>query len=360
MSAATTGEEAMHRYLILRNPGHNRVYYQQSNRLALAELKIACRRFEEKCQHIESVTLANVAYLSFETKKPVSGHALRILSKLSFIFALFEMAERNGEVVLLPMVFPLTQSVDPMISHLLKYSGKTNELFTKMMINVALLSSGYQYDQDIQLLDPVAGKGTTLFEGAVYGFDVAGIEVNQNAVHEGCVFFKKFLEKGRYKHELSKMKGSHREAAMAFDVQTFEYAATKEAFKDAQTRKRLKYVHGDTRFANRYFKKESVHLMVGDLPYGIVHGNRPKDKKLSPSRNSLSLLAECLPDWHKVLKKDGILVLSWNKFVMSRKDLIQILSENNFEVFTDDPYNDFEHRVDQSIKRDVIVARKSP
>jgi len=359
MTSVTNGEEAMHRYVILQNPGHNRVYFKESAKLAVAELMIACGRFENRCQNIAWLTLANVPYLSFETATPMSTDELRILSKLSFIFALYEQTERNDEVLLVPVAFDPADYVDPMISNLLKYSGKTNELFTKMMINIALLSSGYDYDQGIQLLDPVAGKGTTLYEGAVYGFDVAGIEVNKNAVHEACVFFKKFLEKGRYKHESSIMKGSYKEASVAFDIHVFEYAATKEAFKDAQARKKLKYVHGDTTYANRYFKRESVHLIVGDLPYGIVHGNRPKDKKLSPSRSSLNLLAECLPEWHKVLKKDGVLVLSWNKFVMSKKDLIQILNDNDFWVFSDDPYNDFEHRVDQSIKRDVVVARKN-
>lgn len=43
-----------------------------------------------------------------------------------------------------------------------------------MMINVALLSSDFNYNDRIQLLDPIAGKGTTLFEGAVYGFDTYG------------------------------------------------------------------------------------------------------------------------------------------------------------------------------------------
>ena len=83
--------------------------------------------------------------------------------------------------------------LDNKISSLLKYQGKTNELFTKMMINVGLLSSDYSYSNTINLLDPVAGKGTTLFEAAVYGFNAFGIEIEKNAVQDSKIFFKKLF-----------------------------------------------------------------------------------------------------------------------------------------------------------------------
>ena len=75
-----------------------------------------------------------------------------------------------------------------------------------MMINVALMSGGFSDDQRIELLDPIAGKGTTLFAGLIYGFNVSGIEIGKNAVHDASVFFKKNLELERYKHTFSKTK----------------------------------------------------------------------------------------------------------------------------------------------------------
>ena len=55
------------------------------------------------------------------------------------------------------------------------------------MINVALLSSDFYNTKDINLLDPVAGKGTTLFESLIAGYNIYGIEINPNVVHEACI-----------------------------------------------------------------------------------------------------------------------------------------------------------------------------
>ncbi|MCP4551370.1 MAG: hypothetical protein GY834_04875 [Bacteroidetes bacterium] len=273
----------MHTYLIMQNPGHNRVYYEQSAKLALAELKIACVRFKNKCEDIELITLANNVYISFRCENQMTESELFILSRLSFIFALFEHVEIKKQKLLIPISMINTDYINSKISQLLKYSGKTNELFTKMMIHIGLLSSGFNYDQNIQLLDPVAGKGTTLFEGTVYGFDVAGIEINKKSVHESCVFFKKFLEKERYKHKVTKIKGSRKNNLVSPDSQEFIYAASKEDYKNESSKRKLKIVNGDTVNTNRYFKKNSFQMIVGDLPYGIVHGNISKNKQVSPS-----------------------------------------------------------------------------
>ncbi len=348
----------MHTYLIMQNPGHNRVYYEESSKLALAELKIACKRFDNKYQDLDLISLSNIYYVSFSVEKRISGNELYILSRLSFVFALFECVQVNNQTLLMPIALTNTGYIDSKISSLLKYSGKTNELFTRMMVNVALLSSGFDYDQNIQLLDPVAGKGTTLFEGTAYGFDVAGIELNKKSVHEASIFFKTFLEKEKYKHRLTKIKGSRKNKTDSFDSHEFEYAATKDDFKKKYLRKKLKFVYGDTTNANRYFKRNSFHLIIGDLPYGIAHGNISKNKQFSPSRNPLNLLSDCLSQWYIVLKKNGVLVLSWNTFVLSKEDLTQLLINNGFIVFSESPYTDFEHRVDMSIKRDIVVAKK--
>lgn len=348
----------MRTYLIMQNPGHSRVYYEQSAKLALAELKIACNRFSNACQDIESITIAGISYLSFKTEKQLSEDEKRILSRLSFIFALFELIEERKQTLLVPITIADEWLVNPKITQLLKYSGKTNALFTTMMVNIGLLSSGFSYDQNTQLLDPVAGKGTTLFAGTVYGFDVAGIEIDKKSVHEACIFFKKFLETEKYKHRLTKAKVPRKEDSDSSDIQEFRYASTRDEFKNGETRRKLKFVRGDTRNASKYFKKNSFHVIVGDLPYGISHGNIPNKKKSTPSRNPLGLLSDCLPQWHRVLKKNGTLVLSWNKFVLSKSELTSAITSNGFRVFSEPPYDDFEHRVDVSIKRDLVVAKK--
>lgn len=349
----------MNTYLIMLNPGHNRVYYDQAGNLALAELTIASQRFEGRCTNIEAVSIADVSYVAFTLPEQISSNDLQIVSRLSFIFAAFELRKVNKQDSLMPIVLPKTTFVNEKISNLLKYSGKTNELFTRMMINIGVLSSDFNYSDRISLLDPVAGKGTTLFEAAVYGFDAAGIEIDKKLVHEACVFFKRYLEEEKYKHKIIKTKNPGKRGIAGHDSQQFEYAPSKQAFKDETSRRVLKFVRGDTIHANKYFKKNSFHLIVGDLPYGITHGSRSRNKQPSPSRNPAELLGACLPEWRELLRTGGVLVLSWNTFLLSREEMLQVLTDNGYEPFTKEAYNDFEHRVDMSIKRDLLVARKS-
>ena len=70
------------------------------------------------------------------------------------------------------------------------------------------------------------------------------------------------------------------------------------------------------------------------------------------------MLIESLPVWKKVLLKGGVVVVAWNSFLESRENLSEIFKSNDFEVFMQHPFNEFEHMVDKSIKRDIVVAKK--
>jgi hypothetical protein len=345
------------KYLILQNPGHNRVYYNLAGQLALAELEIAANRLSADVVAVDVELLENVRYLSIATKQMMEKRDLEILSRLSFVFAIFQYNEDSK--CLLPIRKSDYEFVDQKISSLLKYQGKTNELFTKMMVNVALLSSDFDFDEDISLLDPVAGKGTTLFESLVYGFNSYGIELETAAVHEATVFFKKYLETEKLKHKADQRRIAGTKRSNEIQINDFEFALTKEAFKTGEGLKRVGMVAGNTAEAYSYFKKPFFHLIVGDLPYGIYHGNRSFESRSGATRNPSELLEECLPGWHKVLKKGGTVVLAWNSFVVSPKKLAEVFSNNGFEVLVDEPYRKFRHMVDKSIQRDIIVAKKS-
>jgi len=52
------------------------------------------------------------------------------------------------------------------------------------------------------------------------------------------------------------------------------------------------------------------------------------------------------------------LALAWNKNVLPRSGIESLLSQNGLVVLDGPQYLGFEHRVDQSIVRDIIVARK--
>ncbi len=348
----------MNTYLILQNPGHNRVYYNLAGQLALSELNIACKRLSTICTDIKIVDIAGIRYLSICCDQVLEEKDIAILSRLSFVFAVYKLMGKDFEDGLMPIQLMPYEYVNSKISSLQKYAGKTNELFTRMMINVALLSSDFSYDDKIQLLDPVAGRGTTLYEASIYGFDAFGVEIEARSVHENQVFFKQYLQKERYKYTLDKRMVFGKNKSEAIYIQEFEYARNKEEFKDRAQRKRMGIVNGSSQDTSKYFKKNCFHFITGDLPYGIAHGNSAAYKSSTGTRNPSELISACLSEWNTVLRPGGVIVLAWNVFVTPKHCLAAIFEKNGFEVLNEAPYDGFEHMVDKSIKRDIIVAKK--
>jgi hypothetical protein len=50
--------------------------------------------------------------------------------------------------------------------------------------------------------------------------------------------------------------------------------------------------------------------------------------------------------------------IAWNVHVASRDDALELLADSGLEPQDDEAYRGFEHRVDQAIQRDVLVARR--
>ena len=57
-------------------------------------------------------------------------------------------------------------------------------------------------------------------------------------------------------------------------------------------------------------------------------------------------------------EKSGAVVLAYNEFTIKYDKLAAILEQAGFIVLRDEPYIGYLHRVDQAIKRNIIVARK--
>ncbi len=339
----------MTKYAILLNPGHNRVYYQESQKLSLSELGIAASLILPGCDNIALEPIAGNYYCTFETPQKLGYDELSVMSALSFMFALFEMVSDSGRLCLVPVKIPATGFVEDDITTILKYKGKTNELFTKLLVNIAALCAGAR--EGANLLDPMAGKGTTLFEGMTRGFNVCGIEQSKQSSHEGSVFIKKYLEQKRIKH-ISKSRTINNSAKKAIGkAVSFEYALTKEDFKSGIT-KQFELIHGDASLADKYYKTKYFDMIVTDLPYGVQHFGKA-DKT---SRNPQQLLRTCLPSWKKVLKNDGIAVMSFNTNVIKKQTISDMLTQEAFEILY--PKIPFEHFVDNSIQRDLIIAKK--
>jgi hypothetical protein len=75
------------------------------------------------------------------------------------------------------------------------------------------------------------------------------------------------------------------------------------------------------------------------------------------SRRPLELLERAIPQWLTLLRDGGAIGLSWNTKVAKRELAEDILLAYGLELADHLP---LEHRVDQGIERDVIVARKNP
>ncbi len=349
------------KYAILYNPGHNRVYFETSLKLSVSEFMIAAQRLETNCGQIERQKICGVDYLTFQTERELTESDIRTLSGLSFVYALFGVEEVQGEILFRPITRILEEFVDDGIGAILKYTGKTNEIFTRMMINVAYHTQNCARGRDqetVRLLDPIAGKGTTLYEGLVKGYDVCGIEIGDKVVKESYHFLKKFLEMAKYKFDSSILKISGPNKSFSAVRHTFVTARTKEEYKAKKTRT-VEMVAGNSMYADKYYKKNTFDMIVGDLPYGVQHGNVTTEKQSSLTRNPSELLRACLPAWKEVLKTGGAICLAWNSNVLPRSKMEELFAEQGLEVCREGAYLEFEHRVDQAILRDIVVARKS-
>ena len=342
-------------YAILCHPGHNRVYFEASLKLSVPEFAVAAQKLSAACQDVRRQRFCGIEYLTFQADGAMSQADIGILSGLSFVFALYQVESVNGEVLLKPVERAGNNFADESMSAILKYTGKTNEIFTRMMINIAFCSQGS--GENIRLLDPVAGKGTTLYEGFIKGYNVYGIEIGDGAVNEAYHFVKRFLETARYKFECMTMKVSGPGKSFTALRHTFKAARTKEEFKNRGTRT-IELIAGNSLYADKYYKKNFFDMVVGDLPYGVQHGNVTNEKQSSLTRNPAQLLDACLPAWQEVLKPGGSIVLAWNSNVLPRVKMEQIFSAQGLSVKNDGRYLQFGHRVDQSIQRDIICGVK--
>jgi tRNA G10 N-methylase Trm11 len=236
-----------------------------------------------------------------------------------------------------------------------RYQGKTNELFTKLVLNVTVLSTDRPADLAdgrFRVFDPMCGRGTTLNQAMSYGCDASGLDVDGKDFDEYGRFVRTWLRNKRIKHEAAvvPIRREHRQLGRRLDV---TLGVTRERYKAGDVL-RLSFVHGDTIRAAEFFRPGTFDVIVTDAPYGVRHGSR--DERLS--RSPVALLRDALPGWVKVLRSGGALGLAWNTYVAERAELVALLTDAGLTVRDDGPYRGFEHRVDQAIVRDVVVAAK--
>ncbi len=343
-------------YALLFHPGHNRVYFDTSLALSLSEFTVVAAKMPSAPENLRLEEMAGLKFLLFDTALPLTKADKDILSDLSFLYAIFKLTEEGA---LIPVAKTRGDFVDDSMSQILKYTGKTNEIFTRMMINLAVYSlEKLPENRPLRLLDPIAGKGTTLYEGLIKGYDVAGIEIGDTVVNESFHFIKRFFETAKYKFEHDSCRISGPGKAFTALKHTFTVAPTKKDYK-AKNVRTLELVAGNSLNGRHFYKKNTFDVVVGDLPYGIQHGNVTGEKQSSLTRNPSELLDACLPVWNELMRQGGVISVAWNVNVLDRFHAAKIFEKHGFTVLREGVYETFEHRVDQAILRDILLAKKN-
>ncbi len=335
-------------YALLVSPSANRVYAEAAPALTRAELAVVSERMlGGALADLRPERMGSVDYLVFRAER-LGEREVLALSNLSSTFALFALSEGR----LTPLELSRLDRFDSDLLTIQRYAGKTNESFTKLLLNVTLASSDFAAElgaRVFKVLDPLCGRGTTLNQALMYGFDAAGVEIDGRDFEAYCAFIQRWVKDKRLKHQahVGHVKGHPR---LALDV-----GIDKESFKAGKAL-HLAVVNAGTLETTAVFPPRSFDLVVADAPYGVQHGSTGARGQLS--RSPLELVAEAAPVWRDALRPGGAMGIAWNVHVARREALAEALARAGLEVCDSPAYRGFQHRVDQAILRDVVVARR--
>src|SRR3954453_11465185 len=339
----------MSAYELLVSPSANRVYARSAPALTVAELavlgetvlagRLGAARVEE---------IAGVGYVAFEGD--LSDDDLAHVANVSTAFAMFE---RTPDELFRPVPLSRLDCLDDDLLTILKYQGKTHELFTKLLLNVTVLASrsaGRMLTDRLRVLDPMSGRGTTLNQALMYGWHAAGIDVDAQDFDAYAAFLPRWLTDKRLKHtaQNARLRRDGRSLGRRLDV---TFATGKDEWADGDTIT-LSNVLADTREAAEVFRAGSFDVVVTDAPYGVHHGSHAG---AGLERRPLDLLAESLPGWIRLLRPGGAVGIAVNVRTCPRADALALLEPGGLEPRARPASRGFEHRLDQAIVRDLVV-----
>lgn len=341
-------------YALLPKATANRVYGESAFGLAAAEIAVLDEHvLGGVVGAVARVELGGVDYLRLDCgDRALDDAAVRVLSNGSTVHALFE--EDGG--LLRPLEVRPVQRADDDVITIQRYAGKTNEALTHLMVNLALAVApdGFgrvERGERVRLLDPACGRGTTLNRGIVYGLDVVGIEHDKKDLEAYGAFLLGWLQDKRLKHEVQRAtlrKGREHPALRS----TVTYGPG----KDRSAHRTVEVVHDDTVGLATHVPARTIDLLVCDLPYGVQHGSTLAAGMLRRSPDEL--LEVALPVWRDALRPGAGVALAWNLRTLPRRTAVARLQEAGFELCTPAEDDRFQHRVDRSIQRDVVLARR--
>jgi hypothetical protein len=310
---------------------------------ALAPHELRLSPLGARITAIEPLTLGGQGYLRLELGEDLDAALTRELGMFATVNAFFELHDRLGGQPgpwLRPVETGYTPHLPTDLVMARRYKGKTNEMFTQFLLNVARHSSRFAAEDwaSLRVIDPLAGGGTTLLVALTLGAHAAGVEKSLQDVQTTAAFLQRYArEKGiacRVVEE--RLRGIGRRWWLTLGK--------------APNPQQCMLAQGETARADALLQGfRQAHLIVGDLPYGIQHQGV-----------LTSLLQEALPVWTGLLLPGGALALAWDATRFSRGEMVALVAgETRLTVLDDSPYDALAHRVDRVIrKRDVLVARR--
>jgi hypothetical protein len=314
----------------------------------LAKPELVASPLEEAIREVEQVTLAGQSYLLVTLDDDlVPPNTIALLSRLGATSETFDYFEQVGEVrgpLLRPHDPEFTPFVPFEMAETRRYKGKTNEVFTRVLLNLAIFAGAYadRFTERLRILDPLAGGGTTLFLALISGYDAFGIELDRQDGETTALFVRQYLRSEGIHFKETDERGRKAGRRYQFDIGNRG---------DTRT---LVLVQGDAAQADSHMREvpggPHMHAIVTDLPYGIQHfGEIAK------------LLDSTLPTWERLLLPGGAMALSWNATRIERASMIELFEQHTkLHIMKSPPYTELPHTVDRVIKRrDVLVAVKN-
>src|SRR5688500_9952362 len=154
---------------------------------ALARQELLLSPLGKQISGLNPLEVAGQAYLRFDLPELPSPEQAAELGKLATLSAYFETIDQLGDRPG-PWLRPLDTGFQPVLPAELaaarRYRGKTNELLSHFLCNLARYSSHFANKPwtDLRVLDPLAGGGTILFCALMLGAEVAGVEQDEQDV----------------------------------------------------------------------------------------------------------------------------------------------------------------------------------
>ena len=171
-----------------------------------------------------------------------------------------------------------------------------------------------------------------------------GLDVDKKAIHDLLDYYEKYLQYHRLKHEKKQMSATVKgHKAVPFRTVTSESTV-------------LRVGEADAAIAGAAVGRESQHLIVCDLPYGVQHAPGGE----GGARQSFeTLLSRTIPSWHEALKTGGAAAVAYNVNTLRTESVRAIMEACGLKPMRGGIYDRLEHWVEQAVTRDVTVAVKA-